>query len=443
MSSSHSAVLSRWAGRRARRKLLGQIRLVNILSGDTCSPLGLEEFEIYLAFREHSLENLQFIVWYHDYRGRFFALSSEQQAFSPSPLSYAAQQSPLPTPDRYKSVPPSPATSSTQWALSPSSASSSSWAPWSPITPPPVALRDQPFRAETLSIVATFLRQNAKKELTLDADVRDEVLRGLERSTHPDVFMPAYSRIYDLVDASSVPNFVSTAAANINLPKQIYWYSIGITVTLISWIIALCTIYFIPDVPRSRRCIRLASVPFAVLGSMQIYSAWRGFCSQVFGRSARQLHAWELVDPAEAGVAFELTTPPIAPIAKPPPLHAIMELAATTSRGDVAPFLNGSAEILPSSSSFAPGPSTLSSMPSSTWDDPESNGPKIAISENVPRRSQRAGYRKPAVYGPEKVVDDARVRAYHQGLIRDMLWAGFCWGFLWTVLVVGVPGRRP
>ncbi|KAG8768050.1 hypothetical protein FRC12_005862 [Ceratobasidium sp. 428] len=178
----YSAALSRWAGRRAMRKLVGQIKLVNILSGDACSPLGLEEFETYLAFQEHSLENLQFIVWYHDYRSRFLALPAELQSLSPSPLLSTA---PAPTPDRYRTDPTSPLTPASEWPLSPSSPS---WSQWSPVTPTShVPLRDQPFRTETLQVVATFLRPNAKKELSLDADVRGELLRALERTTHPDV----------------------------------------------------------------------------------------------------------------------------------------------------------------------------------------------------------------------------------------------------------------
>ncbi|QRW02332.1 regulator of G protein signaling domain protein [Ceratobasidium sp. AG-Ba] len=422
----YGALLSRWAGRRARRKLVGRIKLVNILSGDACSPLGFEEFERYLEFQEHSLENLQFIVWYHDYRARFFDLPAEQQALSPSPL----LDHHSPTPGRYRGESASPSTTTTaDWGFSPTS---SSWSQWSPLPPTPVPLRNQPFRTETLHIVATFLRPHAKKELSLDADVRDELLRELEKTTHPDVFTPAYTRIYDLVDTSSVPHFVNTVASNINLPKQIYWYSIGTTFTLLSWLIALFTIYFIPDSPRSKRYIRLVSVPFAVLGCMQIYSAWRGFCSQVFGRSARQLHTWELVDPADAGVSFELpniASPSTTYPPPPTPPHAIAELAAKTNKRDVAPFL----DLAPSSSPFSP---------SETWEDSVS-GPRIAISSQMPaRRPVRAAYRRPPVYGPEKVVDDTRVRAYHYAILRDMLWVGFLWGIGWTVLVVGVPGRH-
>ncbi|KAB5594185.1 Regulator of G protein signaling domain containing protein [Ceratobasidium theobromae] len=400
----YAAKLSRWAGRRATRKLVNQIRLVNILSGDACSPLGLEEFEAYLEFQsqEHSLENLQFIVWYHDYRARFFALSEEEQAYSPAP-----------TRTRLGSP------SSTHAPTLPSSARSS-WTPWSPRSVPtsPIPPKNQPFRTETLQIIATFIRPKAKKELSLDADVRDELLHNLERSTHPDVFAPAYARVYDLVDTCSVPNFVSTAAPNINLPKQIYWYAIGIVFTLVSWAIAVCTIYFVPDDPRSRRSIRLVSVPFAVAGCMQIYSAWRGFCSQVFGRSARQLHAWELVDPADAGVSFDVPSPP-PPVAKP---RGVLDMVAGTNRYDVAPFL---------------------SLASTDSDTIEMGPVGISASRDEPRISsaEDAHPGRPPVYGPERVVDDPRVRAYHRAVLRDMLWVGFAWGVAWTAIIVGVPGR--
>ncbi|KAJ1309290.1 hypothetical protein OPQ81_004952 [Rhizoctonia solani] len=409
----YAARLSRWAGRRATRKLVNQIRLVNILSGDACSPLGFEEFEAYVALQEHSLENLQFIVWYHDYRERFFALKAEEQALSPSPAktsSYLA--SPTPTYSQSKaSTPDSPWTSG--WALSPTSTSSvTSWSPWSPISvSSPTPIRDQPFREETLQIVATFIRPGAKKELNLDMEVREELLRGLEKTTHPEVFAAAYARIYDLVDGCSVPNFVKTAAANINFPKQMYWYEIGIVFTLISWLIAIFTIYFIPDHPHSRRSIRLVSVPFAVLGCMQIYSAWRGFCSQVFGRSARQLHTWELVDPADAGVSLQISTP-ISPLpAKPPPLQSVLDMAAGTNRDDVAPFAD------------LPSTSTLEMTDMSTTQLTPRSGPRITFTDPEPSsRANRAAFRRPAVYGPERVVDDRRVREFHHGVIRDMLW---------------------
>lgn len=42
------------------------------------------------------------------------------------------------------------------------------------------------------------------------------------------------------------------------------------------------------------RLARLPSILFAVFGAMQFYSAWRGFCNQVWGRRSRQVRPWEM-----------------------------------------------------------------------------------------------------------------------------------------------------
>lgn len=44
-----------------------------------------------------------------------------------------------------------------------------------------------PFKEECMRIVATFLRSDSSKELSLDAMVRETIIRDLRTSTHPDV----------------------------------------------------------------------------------------------------------------------------------------------------------------------------------------------------------------------------------------------------------------
>jgi hypothetical protein len=44
-----------------------------------------------------------------------------------------------------------------------------------------------PFKEECMRIVATFLRSDSLKELSLDAVVRETIIRDLRTSTHPDV----------------------------------------------------------------------------------------------------------------------------------------------------------------------------------------------------------------------------------------------------------------
>jgi hypothetical protein len=108
-------------------------------------------------------------------------------------------------------------------------------------------------------------------------------------------------------------------------------------------------------------------------------------------------------------------------------------MAARTNKRDVAPFLS-----LPST------PSLAESIEMGPIPREGTTGAKISInnpSSGDSHRSRRAAYMRPAVYGPERVVDDARVRAYHQSVLRDMLWLVFGWGLAWTALVIGVPGR--
>lgn len=45
----------------------------------------------------------------------------------------------------------------------------------------------QPFRDECQVIVATFFKPGAQKELTMDSNVRDTIIRDLTWNTHPDV----------------------------------------------------------------------------------------------------------------------------------------------------------------------------------------------------------------------------------------------------------------
>jgi hypothetical protein len=42
-------------------------------------------FQIYLQYKEHTAENLDFYFWFITYRNQFNALSEEEKAKSPSP----------------------------------------------------------------------------------------------------------------------------------------------------------------------------------------------------------------------------------------------------------------------------------------------------------------------------------------------------------------------
>ena len=81
-----------------------------------------------------------------------------------------------------------------------------------------------------------------------------------------------------------------------SLPKEklTYRYGVGAIDFLIALAIFLPLLFLLPAQPFGLRAYRLFSVPFASFGCMQAYSAYRGFCSQVWGRASRQLKPWEM-----------------------------------------------------------------------------------------------------------------------------------------------------
>jgi hypothetical protein len=142
----------------------------------------------------------------------------------------------------------------------------------------------------------TFLAPGAPKELSLDADTRDGVLRALARNTHPDGLLSAYEAAFHALATGALPRFLVAAPAVTNRPKQLFWTAQGsawILVGLGVFVVALLA----PGAhlaPGGARALRLLASPFVALGSMMLWTARRGFCIKVAGRARVQLRAWEL-----------------------------------------------------------------------------------------------------------------------------------------------------
>ncbi|KIP10419.1 hypothetical protein PHLGIDRAFT_125613 [Phlebiopsis gigantea 11061_1 CR5-6] len=359
---------------------LSSITLDDILSGETCEPIALADFESYLLFKEYSVENLRFVVWYQSYRRRFFALPREQQDLSPGPRGFKfALPTPARTAERISRTstrlgsivdePVSP-TGSLNPLLPPTSLSPMlsripSVSPSGPSSTPHMAPGIQPFREECALVASTFLVPSAPYELALPSLLLSTILRDLAFNTHPDVFLPAYEHAYDAMLTHSLPHFLDGTRENMNWGKRAYWWLYGVLTTCLGWAIVVGCLFiqYGPHMSQGRRrAWRLLGVPFLTLGAMQMYSAHRGFCSQIWGRGATQLRPWELAS------------------LPPPPAH-----------------------------------------------------------DKTPRPAAAA---RAKVFGPERVVLDPRIRAVHRRVVRDLLLAGFVSGSLLTVVVVALPCGR-
>jgi hypothetical protein len=324
---------------------LKKITLENVLAGDTCSPIGcvqsaqfswvdihvlsvcrLADFEAYLSFVERSLENLQFVVWYQSYRARFFALPDPVRALSPgaSQTQFSFNTSPDPSSideqlSSFRSALHSVSETSTVTPLSPTARDADhplyqdavpSSPPLSPTirmkfnhdrvpaspfhAAPGIPLAKQPGRAECARIIATFFQPGAPKELSLDSDIRDAVLRGLAQNTHPDVFMPAYEAVFHALQTTSLRHFLAQVATVTNRPKQIFWYAQGMIWIVIGCLTLVLCIAFAHWGHFRARALRLvAAVPIAN-GVGMIWTGSKGFCLKVGGRGHVQLRSWEL-----------------------------------------------------------------------------------------------------------------------------------------------------
>jgi hypothetical protein len=117
----------------------------------------------------------------------------------------------------------------------------------------------------------------------------------------------------------SLPHFLSYASTNVNRPKQMFWYVdhrhdfscpliiryyVGAIDFLLGLLIYLVLTLLLPTSNFGFRAIRLPSTIFAAFGCMQMYSAWRGFCSQVWKRSSRQIRPWEMDDVVDEEVSL-------------------------------------------------------------------------------------------------------------------------------------------
>ncbi|KAI5117863.1 hypothetical protein M0805_006566 [Coniferiporia weirii] len=308
---------------------------------------------------------------------------------------------------------------------------------------------EQPLRAEVKNILATFIVPNAKKELLLSAAMRDRTIREAGQTTHPDVFLPIYEAMYESIESVSLPRFLSHAATNINRPRQLFWYFCAVPMFLLG--VALALLFTLSPSrhlvvpPESHRAWRLFSVLCFMLASMMWYKAYRGFCPILFLRSSTQLRVWELesmADDEEAQAYCANLSPEgsekqngssgLPSTANSSPTSA----SAPISR--IAPFLedvvehekDGGAHVVESSPPLSSASSTSGNSPSST----SGSGSDSQVCARTSNRFQR-----PPIFGPDRIVEDARIRKVHLSLIFSLMRFGLFWAAVSAAIVESVP----
>lgn len=151
--------------------------------------------------------------------------------------------------------------------------------------------QDQPFRSEVERVVNAFFVPGGPAELNVTGAIQKRIREESKKTTHPDLFEEAKEHVFATLQKSSFPNFSKMASANINHEKKVFWLCVGFTDFMLGLMVYLLCILL--KAGRGWRCF---GIPFTWLGCMQFYSAMKDLCFQVYGRAARQLYPWELLE---------------------------------------------------------------------------------------------------------------------------------------------------
>ncbi|KAK4052056.1 hypothetical protein OIV83_002350 [Microbotryomycetes sp. JL201] len=314
-----------------------------------------------------------------------------------------------------------------------------------------------PFVDEIKLIATTFFVPGSSKELNIDARLRRYVLKYIQPTnedgtvgepitTHPDVFKDVADHVYSLMERS-LPHYLQWAKGNTNTPKRLFWTGVGIFDMGLGVMFACIIIYF----ARSRWW-RIFSFFFFWFGSMQAYSAYFYFCSQVHGRTARQLYPWELSDSvSEVDKTEDFSQPSLSTTfvsAKNPNSEASTSKHMADLQASL-PFLFDDPDPFKTNQS---GPALIDNdkKKGPTTTTGTSKGGKSAAAEPKSRFRSRfwasmrdRNGRRMKVFGPEKVVADPYIQRIHNKQMREILIFGTVVTFLFLCIVVAIPEKTP
>ncbi|KAI0848416.1 hypothetical protein F5Y00DRAFT_270157 [Daldinia vernicosa] len=296
-----------------------------IISGGTCPPCTVRDFMNYLLYIEHSAENLQFFLWYRDYTKRFDEADTLDAKLSPEWTQAMEDESTvkirkdavekmrrepkavsifkgtdfekgavdvvIENGDPFLTPPSTPNTKIAPSLLSGSQASSyrsqsrdafSAASATQPFT-------IQPFRAEIDRVIATYIAEDAPRQLNLSSREQKGVIQALAYTTHPSAFRTIARSIEATLRRQAHPNFIRWTICNGNPARVTFALSLGVGTILSATAGAI--VLTLSSAARGWRAL------FAigwVLGIATLIAARKGMCVVLHGLHHRQVRPWEL-----------------------------------------------------------------------------------------------------------------------------------------------------
>ncbi|CAM0136180.1 unnamed protein product [Umbelopsis sp. WA50703] len=255
----------------------------SILKGNTCQPISMREFKLFLQNKEHSAENLDFYYWYLDYSERFYNLPEHERVCSQPPAdkpSVASYALPLETLIKQPSIRSSRNSDETSTNLNADKQST---------VVNEKDPRNQPFREEVNAVLRTFFNYDSEKELNIDGYLRRYIVYYANRTTHPDVFAACHDKVYQIMEQASLRNFLHHALQNIRYDGIVFRYSMGL-----SFFLAMVLILTLTFVFHTVRWYRLLMFPCVFGCIFYILSGRAGMCFRRALRNKRQVPLYEL-----------------------------------------------------------------------------------------------------------------------------------------------------
>lgn len=133
---------------------LEDLKLTNILNAETCPPISFKDFTTFITEKEHTTENLLFVIWYKSYEVRWQALDQVARDKIPIPSTRLGDRY-----DPFRLIAPD-------------------------FTVQPV--EEQPMREEVARAYATFLKQDGSRALGISDELRRFTRTTLARSSAPE-----------------------------------------------------------------------------------------------------------------------------------------------------------------------------------------------------------------------------------------------------------------
>lgn len=147
----------------------------------------------------------------------------------------------------------------------------------------------QPFRKEIDRVIATYIMDDAPRQLNLSDKEQKAVLQALAHTTHPSAFRIIIMPIESALRRQAHPNFIRWSICNGNPARVFFARGLGAALILLSTAVAI-----VLTLSKAGRGYRALAAIGWVLGISTLIAAYKGMCVVLHGLHHRHIRPWEL-----------------------------------------------------------------------------------------------------------------------------------------------------